>query len=658
MKSGAASGLALFLLTASSFFAYSAEPFDPVATAKRISQLISAASLPSSEGGQVINDTTSKRGLKNLLQRLDPQHTLFLASDVADFTSRFEMKLDDSLLAGDLTAIREMVAVQIRRLEERIARETELLKTEPDFTVEEFLEVNPSTYAESEEAIRASVAKWVKFQWLKLKEEGVSNERIVELLRKKNEKLLKSSNKLLSDETRLFEIFSTALLHGLDPHSEYMAPLAAEQFLTEIHGSFDGIGISIVTRSEGIFVGEIQAGGPASEEGGLKVQDQILAVAQGEDGPFVDLRGMETSDVVRLIRGKASSKVRLRVSTPPSMMAREITLVRKVMELSQSRLVKKIFPVSGPGGTTRKVGYIQIPSFYGDPEKGTGLTQDVLEILPQFKGIDALILDVRSNGGGLLTEAVWLTGLFIDEGPVVQVQNRSHQTKLYQDGDPGKRWSEPVVVLTDKRSASASEIFAGNIAVYRRGIVVGDLSTHGKGTVQSVKDLSKASAGNIVGPPKSTGMLKLTTDQFFLPNGVSTQELGVSPHVVVPSVFGGLATGESTLEYHVKGRTIDGVRFKPEVGYWEDRYAEKLRASSAARTAHSTEFKKHLELRDKLAEIDARNVAPLSEEKYKIFSKEIDLEQTVQKIDFTDPTADAALNEALQITADYIDLLK
>ena len=376
-----------------------------------------------------------------------------------------------------------------------------------------------------------------------------------------------------TDTEDVVEMYITAITSSFDPHTSYMSKGTFENFLIQMGLELEGIGATLQGTDDGYTViKNIVPGGAAATQGGLKVEDKIVAVGQGdEEGKrtdsklladhgtdFVDATGMKLDDVVGMIRGKAGTVVRLSVMSENEEELHTVIIVREKIKLEDSAAHGAIFDEGiKPDGTPNRIGVIELPSFYADMGGngfgGRSTTTDVKKILGDFKkkGVDAVVLDLRSNGGGSLREAIDCTGLFIDLGPVVQVKDSRGKVQTHNDEISGMAWDGPLVVLTSKFSASASEILAGAVQDYNRGLVVGDTTTHGKGTVQSLMNLNQY-LYNVKNPPNVLGALKITMQQFYRPNGDSTQKRGVISDVVLPSITDKMDVGESDLDYPVE----------------------------------------------------------------------------------------------------------
>ncbi len=414
----------------------------------------------------------------------------------------------------------------------------------------------------------------------------------------------------------------------------------------------------------------IVPGGAADKHGKLKKDDEIISVAQGEDGEAVDIVGMKLNDVVKLIRGNAGTVVRLGVIPADKKEAVTYKITRAKIELEDSAAHGEVFEVgSKPDGSPMKVGVLDLPSFYQDMRAAQdhlpdyrSATRDVEKILGDFKqqGVDAVVLDLRRNGGGSLVEAVDLTGLFIDQGTVVQVMDYDKRIQYLDDTSPGMAWDGPLVVLDSKLSASASEILAGAIQDYRRGLIIGDTSTHGKGTVQSLQNLGDAYG---IPFPPNLGALKITVQQFFRPNGDSTQKRGVLSDIVLPSVTDHMDIGESDLDYAIDFKHVDRSRFSATEAVTEPLIA-KLRADSAQRVSQSEDFAKLLKRIDLYQQRKAHKAVTLNEKKFFEEGEEANADKTEEDRlaeevnDNKKIKRDFYMDEVLLITRDYVNALR
>ena len=417
-----------------------------------------------------------------------------------------------------------------------------------------------------------------------------------------------------------------------------MSPTTLENFEIQMRLNLDGIGAQLTLEDGYTNITKIIPGGAADLQGDLTVKDRIVSVGQGDDGEMIDVIDMKLNDVVAKIRGKAGTTVRLGIIHDGSAETVEVIIVRAKIQLRDSEAKGKILEHQlGADGKKYKVGIINLPSFYMDMEaarKGVkdyrSTTRDVRAIIDGFKkdGVDAIVMDLSTNGGGSLTEAIDLTGLFIDQGTVVQVKNPDGEVAQYDDRNAGTAWDGPLVVVCSKFSASASEIFAGAIADYDRGIVVGDSATHGKGTVQSLLDLG-SQLFRIADPP-NLGALKITMQQFYRPSGESTQLRGVKSDIILPSITDHMDVSESDLDYPVAFDEVDDT-VKESLGLRDTALIESLTASSAKRIAASEKFQELQEQIVKYQEQRKEKRITLNEDKYFAERKARDAEKETRE---------------------------
>ncbi|MGW8258056.1 MAG: carboxy terminal-processing peptidase, partial [Thermoguttaceae bacterium] len=407
------------------------------------------------------------------------------------------------------------------------------------------------------------------------------------------------------------------------------------------------------------------------KDGRLKEEDKIIGVGQNAEGPIVDVVEMRLKHVVKLIRGKPGTVVRLEVIPDSGGERKIINITREKIELKDREAKGKIFDAGRrPDGKPYKIGVIELHSFYMDMSGHLSgfadfksSTRDVRAILEDFKkkGVDAVILDLRRNGGGSLPEAISLTGLFIKNGPVVQIKDPDGRVLPCYDPDTSQVWAGPLVVLTSKFSASASEILAGAIKDYARGLIVGDHTTHGKGTVQSLLDLAQELFPNLpnISP---MGALKITIQQFYRPNGESTQKHGVKADVELPSLSNNLDVGEADLDYPVDFDQVDPMQYK-RFNYVTAPICEQLKQLSKQRVEHSEKFQKELQTIKRYKEFKAQKRITLNEEKFLKERAELDAdkaeEKTIEKLNDTennDIVRDYYLDEVINVTVDFLNL--
>jgi carboxyl-terminal processing protease len=509
-----------------------------------------------------LDDAMSEKIFDNYFKALDSEKLYFTQGDVEQFAP-MRTKLDDAINNGNLTLPFAIYNLYQQRFNERMLYARELLKGKFDFTADESLQLDreKAPWAKSEEEVRDLWRKRVKNDWLRLKLAGKEDKAIRETLDKRYENYQNRLKKLNNED--VFQMFMNAYATSIEPHTNYLGPRSAENFDIAMRLSLEGIGAVLQQRDDYTLVREIVPGGPAALSNKLKVGDRIVGVAQGS-GPFTDVLGWRIDDVVQLVRGEKDSTVRLDVipaDAGPDGKHVTISLVRKKISMEEQSAKKSIIEVKD-NGVKRRIGVISLPTFYLDFEarrRGDkdfkSATRDVQRILGELKKekVDNVLVDLRNNGGGSLIEAVELTGLFIDKGPVVQQRSAENRVEVENDTNPGLAWDGPMGVLINRGSASASEIFAAAIQDYGRGLVIGEPS-FGKGTVQTLINLDRFSPSDKV----KYGELKMTIAQFFRINGGTTQLRGVSPDIKLPVTSDVENFGESSYD-----NALPWVQIKP-----------------------------------------------------------------------------------------------
>ncbi|HEY5315487.1 MAG TPA: carboxy terminal-processing peptidase [Pirellulales bacterium] len=603
------------------------------------------------------------------LKTLDPWKLYFFQADADNFMARND-ELIQQVRRGDVSLGHDVFNAFLRRVDERVKYADEFLAAKLDFDADEGMVSDPDAakYATTPDEARDLWRKRVKYDLLVLKADKTEGEEARKKLSRRYHSFVKRMHQ--TDHEELLEMYLTSLTMSYDPHSTYMSPSTLDNFEIQMKLELDGIGAQLQFDDGFTVVNKIIPGGAADKDKRLKAEDKITGVAQGKDGEMVDVVDMKLSDVVKLIRGKRGTLVRLEVLPLGKGEKQVYDITRAQIELTDSEARGQIFEEKR-GGQTIKVGVIDLPSFYMDMEGARhnrpdyrSTTRDVGKLLDEFndKNVDALVLDLRRNGGGSLTEAINLTGLFIDEGPIVQVKDKDGKKQVYNDLDRGVKWDRPLVVLTSKFSASASEIFAGAIQDYRRGLIVGDRSTHGKGTVQSLLDLGRQ-LFQIPNAP-SLGALKLTMQQFYRPDGDSTQNRGVRADLPLPSLTAELDVGEADLEYALPFDRIDAVPYD-KVNMVDQGKIDRLTALSQERQKASTDFHKVLRNIKRYHEQKARKTVTLNEKKFLAERAELDLdkEQEKDRDEQNDPhrpifERDFYGNEVISITLDFLQQSK
>lgn len=564
-----------------------------------------------------LDDEISKRAFNQFITSLDPMKLYFLQEDIDEFM-RSETQLDEFAKVGNMEFAREVFLKFLNRVDTRLAAAKEYIDVEHDFDVDESMYIEPDVidYASSTAEANDRMRRRIKYDFLLLEAEKARADRDKAAGRERTdaqkflvrdpdedprERLHRRYRNLLrrwhqTDADELLERYVSSLTTSFDPHTSYMSPDSHENFKITMRLNLDGIGAQLTSEDGYTTLTSIVPGGAADKDGRLKPGDRIVEVGQGTEGAFVDVIEMKLDDVVRQIRGKAGTVVRLGVLPKDGGEKTTIEIVRAKITLEDSAARSEVVQYGNEtDGDAFNVGYIYLPSFYMDMEAARGnkqgyrsTTRDVSRILSEFreKAVDVVVLDLTRNGGGSLTEAIRLTGLFIDRGPVVQVKNLYGDVEVYDDEVSGVAWSGPLVVTTSKESASASEILAGAIQDYRRGIIIGDPATHGKGTVQSLLDLGEALLGR---PNMGMGALKITIQQFYLPDGRSTQRQGVMSDVVLPGLTASFDNSEADLDYALPNDSV------PASGHLDykmvsDGILATLREKSGERIQTSDEF--------------------------------------------------------------------
>ena len=515
-----------------------------------------------------LDDTSSSKIFDNYIKSLDSQRIFFLQADIDQFSDSRTM-LDDAILKEDLTIPFVIFNLYQQRIVERTAYARSLLKKGFNFDKVESYQYTreKSAWAQSQDEINDLWRKRVKNDWLRLKIAGKDDKSIMSTLDKRYENTLSSMAKIKNDD--VFQSFMNAYTMTVDPHTNYFGIRASEDFDISMKLSLVGIGAVLQDKEEYTTIRELVTGGPAALSGRLKVGDRIVGVGQNEKKPTTEVMGWRLDDTVALIRGAENSVVVLDIlpaEAGPDGKHKLVTLIRKKISLEQQAAKKSIIEVKD-GNNTKQIGVITLPVFYQDfgaRQKGEknykSATRDVKRLLEELKNakVDSVLVDLRDNGGGSLDEAIELTGLFIDKGPVVQERDIKGSIKVDSDTGSGVAWNGSLGILINHGSASASEIFAAAIQDYGRGIIIGEQS-FGKGTVQSVVDLDQLVKND---HPKF-GEIKMTVAQFFRINGGTTQLRGVMPDISLPSATDTESFGESSFDNALPWSQIKAADFVP-----------------------------------------------------------------------------------------------
>ena len=594
------------------------EELAPVARHEKIGQLVTEFIQKSHYRHASVDDDLSSKVLDRYIRALDNNRMYLLASDVAAF-EEYRYRLDDMVRSEPLDPVFEMFKIYRSRVRQRLAFALSILETEPDFTIDEeyIFDREELPWAETTEQLDELWQQRVKNDALGLALAEKSWEESQVVLEKRYSRFLKRMDQVKSDD--VFETFMNAFAHTLDPHSSYLSPRNSEEYRIQMSLSYFGIGASLQIEDDYVLVINIIPGGPAAIDGELQPKDRITAVAQGEDGELVDVVGWRLDDVVQLIRGEADTVVRLQIMPAGALPGAEekvLNLTRNQVKLEEQAAKSEVITIPRDGRDWL-IGVIEVPSFYRDyralstgDKNYTSTTKDVKRLIGELEdqGIDGLVIDLRDNGGGHLTEATALSGLFIDNGPVVQLKNSNGRISRLDDPDPVPRvaYNGPLAVLVNRYSASASEIFAAAIQDYARGVIVGQ-RTFGKGTVQNLYSLDQ-----YVRRPDDEGLgqLTLTIGKYYRVTGESTQHRGVKPDISLPSHIDASIVGESVRESALPWDTIKTTKFRP--GEPLDSTISSLSASHSLRSQGDPDFQYLVEgIRD-IEEIRARKSVSLN----------------------------------------------
>ncbi|MBU0500077.1 MAG: carboxy terminal-processing peptidase [Gammaproteobacteria bacterium] len=629
-----------------------------------------------------LDDKLSREIFKHYLETLDPNRSFFTQEDINGF-SKYEERLDDALITAELDAPFDIFRIYRDRVEREVGFALRQLGQKHDYSIDEDYRFDRSKapWAANNRELDDVWRKRVKNDILSLRLLGKPEGEILKTLHKRYEATLTQVRQFNRDD--VFQTFANAYTMSLEPHTSYMSPQLSENFDISMRLSLEGIGAVLRSRNEYTEIMKTVPGGPADLSGQVQKGDRIVGVGQGKSGEIENVLGWRLQDVVDKIRGPKGSVVRLEVlpkGAAAGGSAKVIALVRNEIKLEDQAAKKSV--IQGMEGMQgRKIGVIEIPAFYRDfqgqssgDKNFRSTTRDVRKLLKELnkERVDGIVIDLRQNGGGSLTEATELTGLFIDKGPVVQVLDSSGRLEIERDKDPEIAYRGPLAVLVDGESASASEIFAGAIQDYGRGIIIGE-PTFGKGTVQTLIDLDRF----VRGGDTNLGRLRLTMAQFFRVSGSSTQFKGVVPDVLYPNSESDKEHGERSLDNALPWSSIEPVRkvtqirqdklniltehhrariaVDPGFGFLNEGY----RISKEQRDRHSLSLKeskrreewRKTELARRASENRFRSSVGL-----KPLPENIDMESEQDDEEGIKAISKIQLNEAARLLADYINL--
>jgi len=577
-----------------------------------------------------LNDEISRKLLTGYLEMLDFSHLFFTQKDVDAFTKKYGTALDDDILLGNLKPAHEIFDVFQKRVEDRVKKIKELVKQPMDFKTDETVLLSrqkapwPKDEAEADDLWRKRIES-------ELLQEKLSEHPIEpgpKLVERRYDRMLRNIHE--EDDEEQVKLFLDALAQAYDPHSEYLSASDLKNFSINMGLSLVGIGAMLRSEDGYAKIESLVPGGPAQTSGRLKVGDRISAVAQGSKD-FVDVRDLRLDKVVEQIRGKKGTRVRLLIipaSAADPAQRKTVELVRDEIKLKDQEARADIIIKKDRNGDPVKLGWITLPSFYADMDSHKkSTTKDVLALLKRLKRekIAGLVIDLRRNGGGSLEEAISLTGLFFKSGPVVQTKGANERVVISTDPDPDIAYDGPLVVLTSRQSASASEIFAAALQDYGRAAIVGDQSTFGKGTVQTILEIGRFTS--LLGTRnQEDGALKLTIQKFYRVAGGSTQLHGVASDIVLPTLTDLPEFGEGALKNALPYDEVPAAKYNK----WSDShplFLDELKVRSAARVAADPEFHYVLEDMERLRKKITDNRISLNED---VRHREVD-EQKARK---------------------------
>lgn len=606
-----------------------------------------------------LNDSLSSVILAQYIKELDNSKTYFLASDIKSF-DRYKFSLDDLIRNENVNPAYDIYAVFEKRYKERMDYVMNvLIKKEFDYTTDEYYEMDrdKEAWANTQEELNDVWRKVIKSQALSLKLAGKKQPEITETLKGRYDRFTKFFTQFNSED--VFSIYMNAITGAYDPHTNYLSPKQSDLFKQQMSLSLEGIGAQLQSENDYVKVVRILPGGDAEKTGKVKINDLIIGVGQGKDGEMIDVVGWRLDDVVKLIKGPKGTTVRLTIlpaKTGVNGPSVEVTLVRDKIKLEDQAAKKEIINYQA-NGKNMKLGVISLPSFYmdyeayqkGDPDFRS-TTRDVKKLIGELKteGVDGIVMDLRNNGGGSLPEAVDLTGLFIKDGPVVQVRNSVGKVEILPDDDKEVFYSGPLVVLTNRFSASASEIFAGAIQDYQRGVVVGE-PTYGKGTVQTVLDLNR-----FINEKEKVGELKLTFQKFYRVTGSSTQHKGVNPDINLPSAYDAEHYGESASPSALPWDVISPTSYQKSLQVNKS-VVDALSSSYLERTKFDKSLKKYISDTEELKKNISQTLISLNEVKRKAEIDEAEKLKTTEKLD-TKVTSKEGVptDELLKLNDEYL----
>ena len=635
-------------------------------------KLVAALSEQAHFSRKKITNELSPFILINFLEKLDPVKMYFTRSDIRYF-QRYRYKIDDALKQGNLEPIYDIFRIYRLRVQQRLGFCVNLLLTQDhNFESDGSYDFNRQVknWFDDIEELENLWQKKTHNDLLTLILAGQSKEIAIEVLEKRYRRFIRKVN--LFDEEDVISIFLNAFVHTLDPHSNYLNPTQSEEYEIQMSLSYQGIGARLNLADEQVQVVNIIPGGPAARDGRLKPMDKIIGIMDEKNKTITDLIGWDLDEVVKLIRGPKGTRVTLQIIPSDSNSDETpylLTLQRDEVALEE-QAASSLIETLEIRDKTYNIGLVTIPSFYQDYQarskgeaKYRSTSEDVKKLVHNLLeiGIDALVIDLRGNGGGLLTEATALTGLFIDDGPVVQLKDTRNKIEIIEDPIPGSVYEGPLAVIVDRYSASASEIFAGAIQDYSRGIVVGQ-QTFGKGTVQNLYHLDRYSRFQ---SKKGFGQLTLTIGKFYRVSGQGTQNKGVIPDIKLPSFINEEVVGEDTKKNTLPWDQIMSLEYDSDLSFHQS--IEKLKKNFAEKSKENLPLLFLQEDIDQITEQNKQTKLSLNYEKRKIKRdqfKKVTQDRRTKRLEelgysnennFNDFASKTLLNEVLNTVVNLIE---
>jgi carboxyl-terminal processing protease len=639
-------------------------PLKPTALETEACKYISQYLLQNHYRKVAVNDSLSLQIFNRYIDNLDGSKSYFVANDIERLRQIYGNKIDEEFLAGKATAGFDIYNLFLKRAKEKMRYMKAAADTvHLNFLTPETLDLDRKAdpWPVDKQQLADLWRKELKYQWLNLKYSGKSNKAVRRELAKSFTSRLNLLNRQKPDDA--FQIYTYALTTSFDPHTSYFSPDEYKNFQIDMSRSLEGIGAKLQTEGESTVIYELIPGGPAFKSNLLKKGDKIIGVGQGKKVEMVDVSGWRINDVVKLIRGKKGTHVRLKI-LPASQggrgSAKIVELLRDKVNLLEQAAKKSIIQQDG-----KKIGVITIPSFYLDFEgeqQNTGnynsTSRDVARILEELNAehVDGIIIDLRENGGGSLEESVKVTGLFIPSGPVVQISNSTGEKTVLKDEDSREQYEGPLAVLVNRYSASASEIFAAAIQDYGRGVIIGE-RTFGKGTVQSLIPLSRQAS--VQGGQPELGEIKITIAKFYRISGGSTQHKGVEPDISMPSMIDNARIGEDTYTSSLPWSTISPSFYKPTAEVSPEKI-ELLRKTFQEQSSKNPLYLSYLDDLKTLDQIRKKKSVSLQDSSVKSETetiKQIEKRWVLEQDAVKDLKKDVLLNQSAAIVADLAEIM-